>query len=163
MLSYSLFPLLGYVQLNSYKHNEQLVQLYWKNYYFSKFYCVPGIALGCPDGSFMKNPPANAGDAGSIPGLGKSSEEGNGNPLRYSCLDRGACWAAVHGVTKRIKHDLVTQQQQRGIVLNALLRLFHLFLQSVHEKVTLPSLLQPLQGYRVLTLCPTPNCERSDH
>ena len=45
----------------------------------------------------VKNPPANAGDAGdvgSIPGLGRSSGEGNGNPLQYSCLensmDRGA-------------------------------------------------------------------------
>ena len=46
----------------------------------------------------------NAGDPGSIPGLGRSSGEGNGNPLQYSCLentmDRGAWWAIVHGVTK---------------------------------------------------------------
>ena len=46
----------------------------------------------------------NAGDPDSIPGLGRSSGEGNGNPLQYSCLenpmDRGAQWAAVHGVTK---------------------------------------------------------------
>ena len=55
----------------------------------------------------VKNPPANAGDArdvGSIPGLGRSSGEGNGNPLQYSCLeksmDRGAWWATVHGVAK---------------------------------------------------------------
>jgi len=42
------------------------------------------------------------GDAGSIPGLGKSSGEGNGNPLQYSCLknpmDRGAWWATVQRV-----------------------------------------------------------------
>ena len=41
-------------------------------------------------------------DTCSIPGLGRSPEEGNGNPLQYSCLgkpmDRGAWWAAVHGV-----------------------------------------------------------------
>ena len=46
----------------------------------------------------------NAGDLGSIPGLGRSPGEGNGNPLRYSCLenpmDRGAWEAAVHGVAK---------------------------------------------------------------
>ena len=54
-----------------------------------------------------KNLPANAGDArdvSSIPGLGRCPGEGNGNPLRYSCLensmDRGAWWAAVHGVTE---------------------------------------------------------------
>ena len=44
----------------------------------------------------VKNLPANAGDAGLIPGLERSSAEGNGNPLQYSCLenpkDRGAWW-----------------------------------------------------------------------
>ena len=47
--------------------------------------------------------PANAGDAGMISGSGRSSGEGHGNPLQYSCLGnvmvRGAWWAAVHGVT----------------------------------------------------------------
>ena len=46
----------------------------------------------------------NVGDPGSIPGPGTSRGEGNGNLLQYSCLenpmDRGAWWAAVHGVTK---------------------------------------------------------------
>ena len=46
----------------------------------------------------------NAGDLGSIPGLGRSPGEGNGNPLQYSCLenpiDRGAWWPTVHGVAK---------------------------------------------------------------
>ena len=55
----------------------------------------------------VKNLPANAGDkrdAGSMPGLGRSPGEGNGNPLWYSCLgnpiDRGAWWAAVQGLTE---------------------------------------------------------------
>ena len=52
----------------------------------------------------VKNPPANAGDVGSIPDLGRSLGEGNGDPLEYSCLGnpmgRGAWWAAVHGVAK---------------------------------------------------------------
>ena len=52
----------------------------------------------------VKNPPANEGDLGSIPGSGKSPGEGNGNPLHYSCMgnpmDRGAWQATVHGVTK---------------------------------------------------------------
>ena len=55
----------------------------------------------------VKSPPAHAGnlrDAGSIPRLGRSPGEGNGNPLQYSCLenpmDRGAWWATIHGVTK---------------------------------------------------------------
>ena len=46
----------------------------------------------------------NAGDLGLIPGSGRSSGEGNGNPLQHSCLenpmDRGAWWATVHGVAK---------------------------------------------------------------
>ena len=46
----------------------------------------------------------NVGDPGSIPGWGRSSGEGNGNPLQYSCLknsmDGGAWWAPVHGVSK---------------------------------------------------------------
>ena len=63
-----------------------------------------GKRMGFPNGSVAKNLPANAGDARLIPGLGRSPGGGNGNPLQYSCLknpmDRGACWAAVHGVTK---------------------------------------------------------------
>ena len=57
-----------------------------------------------PDGAMVKTLPASAGDVGLIPGLGRSAGGGNGNPLQYSCLenpmDRGACWATVHGVAK---------------------------------------------------------------
>ena len=60
--------------------------------------------MGFPSGSVVKNLPATVEDAGSIPGLGRSPGEGNGNPLQYSCLgnvmDREAWWATVHGVTK---------------------------------------------------------------
>ena len=59
----------------------------------------------------------NAGNSGSIPGLGGSPGEGNGNPLQYSCLensmDRGACWAIVHG-GPRVGHDLVTFVEKLG-------------------------------------------------
>ena len=59
----------------------------------------------------IKNPPANAGDVGSIPGSGKSPGEGNGNSLQYSCLEnpmhRGAWWAIVHGVTKGLLSNKV--------------------------------------------------------
>ena len=48
--------------------------------------------------------PANARDANSIPGSGRSTGRGNGNPLQYSCLenptDREAWWATIHGVAK---------------------------------------------------------------
>ena len=60
--------------------------------------------LGFPGGSVVKNPPANIGDAGSIPGWGRSPGEGNGNPFQYSCLehsmDRGSQWATVHETAK---------------------------------------------------------------
>ena len=56
-------------------------------------------------GSVVKNLPANAGDAGSIPGLERSPGGGNGNPLQYSCLGnpmyRGTWWATVHGAAKK--------------------------------------------------------------
>ena len=74
--------------------------------------------MGFLGGTVVKNLPANAEDArdmGSIPGLGRSPGEGNDGPLQYSCLenptDRGAWWATVHGVTKRIRHNWVTKQQ----------------------------------------------------
>ena len=55
-------------------------------------------------GSVVENPPADTGEAGLIPESGRSPEEGNGNPLQYSCLanpiDRGACRAIVHGAQK---------------------------------------------------------------
>ena len=59
-----------------------------------------------PSSSVVKNSPVNAGDMGSIPELGRSPGEGNGNPLQYSYLrnpmDRGAWWAAVHAVAKSL-------------------------------------------------------------
>ena len=59
---------------------------------------------GFPCGSAGKESGCNAGDLGSIPGLGSSPGEGNGNPLQYSCLenpkDGGAWWASVHRVAK---------------------------------------------------------------
>ena len=63
--------------------------------------------MGFPGGSVVKIPPANAGnikDASLIPGSGRSSEVGNGNPLQHSCLensmDREVLWPTIHGVAK---------------------------------------------------------------
>ena len=60
--------------------------------------------MGFLGGSESKESTCNAGDLGSIPGLGRSPGVGHGNPLQYSCLenhmDRGAWQATVHGVTK---------------------------------------------------------------
>ena len=58
------------------------------------------ICRSFPDGSVVKNPPANARDLGSIPGSERSPGGGHGNPLQYSCLenlmDRGAWWVTIH-------------------------------------------------------------------
>ena len=66
--------------------------------------CDAPSPLGFPGGSVVKNMPANAGDMGSVPRLGRSLGGRNGNPLQYSCLenpmDRGVWQATVHGVTK---------------------------------------------------------------
>ena len=60
------------------------------------------VHTGFPGGSVVKNPSANAGDADSVPGLGRSLGDGNGNPLQYSFLgnprDRGGWQVTVHGV-----------------------------------------------------------------
>ena len=62
------------------------------------------IRIAWLGGSEVKASACNVGDLGSIPGLGRSPGEGNGNPLQYSCLenpmDGGAWWATVHGVAK---------------------------------------------------------------
>ena len=59
---------------------------------------------GVPSSSDGKESASNAGDLGSIPGLGRSPGEGNDNPLQYPCLenpmDRGAWWATVHGAAE---------------------------------------------------------------
>ena len=64
---------------------------------------TPGTVLGSPSYADSYRSTCDAGDLGLIPGLGRSPEEGNGNPLQYSCLgnsmDRGAWWATVPGVT----------------------------------------------------------------
>ena len=60
--------------------------------------------MGFPGGSEGKESACNAGDLVLVPVVGRSSGEGNGYPLQYSCLensmDRGAWWVTVHGVAK---------------------------------------------------------------
>ena len=70
-----------------------------------------GLFRGFSSGSMVKNPPANAGDVGLIPGLGRSARGEKGNPLQYSCLekpmDREAWQASGWGC--RVRHDWVTE------------------------------------------------------
>ena len=68
-------------------------------------------------GSVVKNPPANAGDAGLIPGSGRFPGEGNGNPLQYSYLEiprteePGRLESRLE--SQRVRYDLMTKQQQQ--------------------------------------------------
>ena len=58
---------------------------------------------GFPGGSVLQNPPANAGDVGSIPGLGRCSGKGSGNPLQCFCLGKQSMGLQKFG------HDLATK------------------------------------------------------
>ena len=86
----------------------------------------------------VKSPPANARDSSSIPGLGRSPEEGNDNPLQYSCLgnpmDRGAWWTMVHGAVKssarlstQIRHTLWVLCGVSSVIFFCIMSLFHSF------------------------------------
>ena len=81
---------------------------------FSALWPPLSPSLGFPGGSVVKNPPANAGDMGSVSGLGGFPGEINGNPLQYSHMGnpmgRGAWQATVHGVS-RVGHNLASKQQ----------------------------------------------------
>ena len=75
--------------------------------------------LDFPGGSDGKESASNSGDPGLIPGSGRSSGEGDGHLLQYSCLenpmDRGSWWAAVHGVTKsRTRLTTSLTQKEKG-------------------------------------------------
>ena len=67
----------------------------------------------------VKNPPANSGDTGSIPRLGRSPVEGNGNPLQYSCLGnpvgRGVWQATGHGVARSLNNNKNRETKQQQI------------------------------------------------
>ena len=86
-----------YYQSVTYSHQMNVEFIYVKSILYSE-------NRGFPNGSVVKNPPANIGDTDSMPGLGRSPGEGNGHPFQYSCLgnpmDREAWWATVHGFTK---------------------------------------------------------------
>ena len=76
----------------------------------------------------VKSPPANARDSSSIPGLGRSPEEGNDNPLQYSCLgnpmDRGA-WCTR--LSTQIRHTLWVLCGVSSVIFFCIMSLFHSF------------------------------------
>ena len=85
----------------------------------------------------VKNPPAKAGDMGSIPGSGRSPGERNGNPLQYSCLgnprDRGTWHATVHGIAKSQLNNIVSLLRAENVcTYYAQLKLNALYYASVY-------------------------------
>ena len=94
------------------QHHSSKALILWHSAFFivqllfsRKFIILHVLSTSCFPGSLDGKASAyNAGDTGSIPGLGRSPGEGNGKPVQYSCLenpmDPGAWWATVHGVAK---------------------------------------------------------------
>ena len=69
---------------------------------------------GFPGSSVVKNTPDNAGDPSSIPGSGRSPEEGNGNPLQYSCLEKSHKQRSQEGYSlwgRRVWHNWTTEHK----------------------------------------------------
>ena len=76
--------------------------------------CLPRISIpGFPGGSVVKNPPANAGDMGLIPGFERSAKEGSDKPLQYYCLENSMDRKSLEGYSpqgrKRVRYNLVTK------------------------------------------------------
>ena len=75
-------------------------------------------AKGFPSDSVVKNPSANVEDTSFVPKSGRSTGKENDSPLQYSCMgnpmDRGA-WQVQSMRSQRVRHDIVTKQQQEKI------------------------------------------------
>ena len=80
---------------------------------------------GLPRRLTGKESACQAGDVGSVPGLGRSPWEGNGNPLQYfplgNPMDRGTCWATVNGVAKEL--DMTEQLNNKLILMGLFIQL----------------------------------------
>ena len=96
--SFSQFPYLVWIETETARSGASKYLQTRSNFMLNN------LPPGFPGGSVVKNLPTNAGDAGLIPGSGRSPGRGHGNTLQYSCLenplDREAWWATVHRITK---------------------------------------------------------------
>ena len=75
-----------YIYMYVYIYIHIYVHIYMYTHTHTHTHTYIYIYMGFPGGSMVKHPPANTGDAGLIPGLGRSLGGGNGNPLQYPCL-----------------------------------------------------------------------------
>ena len=100
-----------------------------------------------PESSVSKESACNAGDLGSVPGSGRFPGEGNGNPLRYSCLenpmDRVAWQATVHGV-ERVGHNLATKPPPPFVVVMYSFRNFDHIIRFLQPSRTVEDLIMVL-------------------
>ena len=96
-----LFKIDEVILFKFYTYLFYISNCFWRKHFRATFI---EFFFGFPSGSDSRESACNVGDPGSVPGLGRSSGEGNGNPLQNSCLeksvDRGAWQATVHGVSK---------------------------------------------------------------
>ena len=94
---------------------------------------------GFSGGSVVKNLPANAGDAGLIPRSGITPEEGNGNPIQYSCLensmDGGAWQVTVYGGTKSQIWQQLNSNNKHRIIQEVICYVWHLSLSTMHLRI----------------------------
>ena len=100
LINFNRNPLRGRVLV--YKHTAKLSH--------SRNFMTLSIKLMIPGGSAVKNPPANAGDAGWIPGLGRFLGEGNGNPPQYSCLENPHGQRSLAGYSLSGRQELDTTE-----------------------------------------------------
>ena len=126
------------------------------------------IHYGLPRWLSGKESACQAGDVGSVPGLGRSLGEGNGNPLQYSCLenpkDRWAWQAMNPWGCKRVGHDLVTKQfiiANRSFSYSSPLQVVlwwmmfdftYFIIQLIYSR---PAVCRPFSFSSVTQLCPT--------
>ena len=102
-----------------------LLKAFWRVWLYHKMlylFSFCSIAFGFPGGSDGKESTCNAGDLGSIPGLGRSPGGGHGNPLQYSCLEnpmdreawgRGLCSYSPRG--RRVRYDWATKHSTASL------------------------------------------------
>ena len=88
-------------------HSKTTVKTKQGVWHWSRLMEPQGV-MGLPHGADGKEPVCNAGDLGSIPGLGRSLGEENGNSLQYPCLENLMGRGAQSVGSQRVRHDLVT-------------------------------------------------------
>ena len=97
------------------RHFPWLIAKQWNAWFQIKY----AQLRGSYNGSVVKNLPSNVGDTKSIPGLGRSLREGNGNPLQCSCLGIPIEPGMLQSMgSQRVRHELVTKQQQQHLLLD---------------------------------------------